>query len=208
MPKIKLTKSELKRQRDDLKQFSRFLPTLQLKKQQLQVEMRRCREEMNNILEKEKLLKDNITSWISMFADDTSVEFLKNSVQLKEVETKRSNIAGVDVPVFVSADFAISAYSLFIQPPWIDNAVSILKEVLSCRAEHEIVEEQYNLIAQELRVTTQRVNLFERIKIPECTENIRVIQIYLGDQQTAAVGRSKIAKRKMQKTAEKQESAA
>ena len=49
--------------------------------------------------------------------------------------------------------------------------------------------------------TTQRVNLFEKVKIPECMENIRKIQIYLGDATTAAVVRSKIAKRKMQEAA-------
>ena len=33
---VKLTKNELKVQKDRLKQFQRYLPTLQLKKQQLQ----------------------------------------------------------------------------------------------------------------------------------------------------------------------------
>jgi len=34
------------------------------------------------------------------------------------------------------------------------------------------------------------------VKIPEARENIRMINIYLGDQQTNSVGRSKIAKGK------------
>ena len=40
------------------------------------------------------------------------------------------------------------------------------------------------------------VNLFEKVKIPEAKENIRIIRIFMGDQQTAAVARSKIAKGK------------
>lgn len=208
MPKIKLTKSELKVQRDNLKQFSRFLPTLQLKKQQLQMEMRKTRDDMKRIIEEEKKLKANIGSWVSLFGDDRVVEFLQDSVKIEELEKKVANVAGVDVPVFISAKFAIADYSLFSESPWIDNAISILKDILSCKAEHDIVEEQYRLIAQELRVTTQRVNLFEKVKIPECNDNIRVIQIYLGDQQTAAVGRSKIAKRKMQKLLENEGTAA
>ena len=36
MAKIKLTKNELKVQKDQLKMFNRYLPTLMLKKQQLQ----------------------------------------------------------------------------------------------------------------------------------------------------------------------------
>ena len=199
MPKIKLTKSELKSQRDELKQYSRFLPTLQLKKQQLQMEMLQCRQEMQRILEREAELKESISSWIALFANDESAEFLENSIKLSDVQTERKNIAGVDVPVFVSAEFEVAEYDLFVMDSWIDDAVELVKDAVSLKAEHDIVQQQYDLIANELRITTQRVNLFEKVKIPACRENIRTIQIYLGDQQTAAVGRSKIAKKKMQK---------
>ena len=56
--------------------------------------------------------------------------------------------------------------------------------------------EQERLLSRELRVTTQRVNLFEKVKIPECRENIRRIRVQISDQETAAVARSKIAKEK------------
>ncbi len=51
---------------------------------------------------------------------------------------------------------------------------------------------------QELRITTQRVNLFEKVKIPQAEEAIRRIKIFIGDQMTNAVGRSKIAKKKIE----------
>ena len=60
---------------------------------------------------------------------------------------------------------------------------------------------QVELLERELRSTAQRVNLFEKVKIPEARENIRVIGIYLGDQQTSAVVRGKIAKKKLQEAA-------
>ena len=62
--------------------------------------------------------------------------------------------------------------------------------------EYKVLREQYELLAAELRTTSQRVNLFEKVKIPECRENIRRIRIMLGDLETAAVARCKIAKRK------------
>jgi V/A-type H+-transporting ATPase subunit D len=202
MPKIKLTKSELKKQRDDLKQFSRFLPTLQLKKQQLQMELLKCKEEMKKVKLKEEELKNNISSWFELFGSDEASAFLTESVRMKSIATKRANIAGVDVPVFERAEFEVKPYSLFETSPWIDDGVEIIQQIVSCRAELFVIQEQFDLISRELRVTTQRVNLFEKVKIPECLENVRVIQIYLGDQQTAAVGRSKMAKRKMQQAAE------
>ena len=70
------------------------------------------------------------------------------------------------------------------------------KQLLDALA--ETLRRQVELLERELRTTAQRVNLFEKVKIPEAKENIRVIGIYLGDQQTSAVVRGKIAKKKLQ----------
>jgi V/A-type H+-transporting ATPase subunit D len=67
-------------------------------------------------------------------------------------------------------------------------------DILSLRCERTIPLRQRDLITAELATTSQRVNLFEKVKIPECKENIRVIKIAIGDEQTAAVTRGKIAK--------------
>jgi V/A-type H+-transporting ATPase subunit D len=201
MAKIKLTKSELKAQRDALKQFTRYLPTLQLKKQQLQMEMRDCEERMKKNLDAEKEVRNKLLSWVQLFGTTNTVEVLTKTVSLEKIDTSRTNIAGVDVPVYKEAIFNVSDYNLFETDYWFDEAIAIIKRVIEIRAEYKIIKEQRDLIAKELRTTTQRVNLFEKVKIPECKENIRTIQIYLGDQQTAAVGRSKIAKRKMEEVA-------
>jgi len=74
--------------------------------------------------------------------------------------------------------------------------------LVSLREEIKVLGKGIDILRQELRITTQRVNLFEKIKIPEAGEAIRVIKIYLGDQMTNAVGRSKIAKRKIEEYAE------
>ena len=84
-------------------------------------------------------------------------------------------------------------------PLWVDRAIEEIKKILALNSEISILNEQANLLSEELRITTQRVNLFEKVKIPESRENIRVIQIFLGDQQTAAVVRGKISKNKIEK---------
>ena len=83
-----------------------------------------------------------------------------------------------------------------------DDAVQALKDAVSLREAHKVLEEQHRLLSAELRSTSQRVNLFEKVKIPECRENIRRIRIMLGDLETSAVARSKIAKKKSQEAAE------
>lgn len=197
MAKIKLTKSELKTQRDALKQFERFLPTLQLKKQQLQLETRLSQQRVDKNTARENETKEEISSWVSMFGDNIDTKKLIDFISIKHIDYTFTNIAGVKIPIYSKTDFDIKCYNLFEESPWIDDAIQIICEILEIRIERDILKEQFVRLHKELQTTTQRVNLFEKVKIPQCKENIRKIQIYLGDEQTAAVCRSKIAKKKL-----------
>lgn len=196
MAKVKFSKTELKTQRDDLKRFSRFLPTLQLKKQQLQMEVMRVSEEISKHAKRVKEAEKSIERWVSLYGASEK-HVVDEQVSIEEVKLEERNIAGVDIPVLEDVIFAAATYDLFSTSPWIDNGITTLQEVIELRISGRILERQRALLVDELRTTTQRVNLFEKVKIPECKENIRVIQIFLGDQQTAAVGRAKIAKNKI-----------
>ena len=109
------------------------------------------------------------------------------------------NIAGVDIPVFEKAIFTEKEHDFITTPLWVDYGIEAVKKVMTLNARTEVLKKQDEIIREELRITTQRVNLFEKVKIPQTRENIRRIQIYLGDMQTAAVVRGKIAKEKIGK---------
>lgn len=191
MATVKLTKNELKKEKDALKRYQRYLPTLQLKKQQLQMVMRQIEQQKRTLDQEKAALVQGAAPWLGVFADSFDVAAL---LSIKEIVTSRGNIAGIDIPVFKDLVFDEVAYDLFTTPLWVDPALDFLKGILALDARIKVLDRQYQLVAHELRVTSQRVNLFEKVKIPESKENIRKIQIYLGDQQTAAVVRGKIAK--------------
>lgn len=195
MPKIKLTKNELKLQRDALKRYQRYLPTLQLKKQQLQAEVRHVRDEIARLQEKERDLAARSHRMLALFAGEEA-DALPNLLTVQEWKVSQRNVAGIDVPIFSGISFAEAEYDLFSAPLWYEDALALLAELLELRLRVCLAEEQQELLEHELRVVTQRVNLFEKMKIPEAKENIRRINIYIGDQQTNSVGRSKIAKGK------------
>ena len=199
MAKIKLTKNELKKQKDALKMYRRYLPTLMLKKQQLQAEIRTTEIRIRELLDEKKRLDDAFKAWIAVFGEKGM--FTPDILKITQVKTSQGNIAGVAIPIFEGAEFEISPYDLVKTPLWLDLAVEKLKTIFLIDLEAQIVEEQRKRLDHELRITTQRVNLFEKIKIPETRENIKKIQVYLGDQQTAAVVRGKIAKRGLAKAA-------
>ena len=197
---IKLTKNELKKQKDNLKQFQRYLPTLQLKKQQLQSVIMGIRQELARKEAERIQMIGDLDDWIAVFAENEIFEEekkLDRLVQPDKVIVKDENIAGVTIPAFEELTFKDINYDVDDYPLWVDTAVFKLREIARLDALVSTLRKQTELLEKELRTTSQRVNLFEKVKIPEAKENIRVIQVYLGDQQTAAVVRGKISKKKL-----------
>jgi len=192
MAKIKLTKTELKAQTDALKRFQRFLPMLILKKQQLQGEIAGIVAKAEETSAKERSVRAGLDRWVGLVATDESL--LAGLVSVKEVRTGTANIAGVTIPTFDGIETDVKPVDPWATPAWIDDAVTATTSVLSLQCERAVYEEQRRLVTEELHQTAQRVNLFEKVKIPACKEAIRVIKIALGDEQTAAVTRGKIAK--------------
>lgn len=193
MAKIKLTKNELKAQRDALKRFQRYLPTLQLKKQQLQMEIRKLDQDIKQKSEIENIERKKLKPWIKLFSESVDLE---QYIEINSLDIIKGNIAGVNIPILKKIIFNDIIPNISLTPLWIDYGIDTLKQLITLRIERKILQKQYDLLMDELRTTTQRVNLFEKVKIPEAKENIRIIRIFMGDQQTAAVARSKIAKGK------------
>lgn len=200
MAKIKLTKNEQKVQKDALKMYQRYLPTLTLKKQQLQTEIRTIEAKAREVRSKRETLEREFDEWISVFGEREA--FKPDMVTVRNIKKGFGNIAGVTIPVYEGADFSRGDYDLYETPLWIDLASDRMEKALELDLEAEVLDEQVRLLSKELRTTTQRVNLFEKVKIPETKANIKKISVYLGDEQVAAVVRSKISKKKLQAKAE------
>lgn len=196
MSKIKFTKGELKKQRDALRQYLRYLPTLQLKKQQLQAEVLL----QTGLLEERRSSEETRREAAALWAGFLSREPFDVGPYLvpKKIVSGVRNIAGVELPFFERTEYDAAHYDFFVAPLWADAAIEALRAIVSLRREIAVVSQGIEILRRELRVATQRVNLFEKVKIPEAEENIRRIKIYIGDQNASAVGRSKIAKRKIE----------
>lgn len=202
---IKLTKNEQKTQKDRLKQYQRYLPTLQLKKQQLQSVIMRTQAELDQKeIERSQMIGD-LDDWVAVFAENTIFDeekMLDHLVLPDTVICKTENIAGVNIPTFQELTFKDIDYNVDDYPLWVDTALIKLREIARLDALVSTLRKQKELLEKELRSTSQRVNLFEKVKIPEAKENIRIIGVFLGDQQTAAVVRGKISKKKIMEAAQ------
>ncbi len=180
--------------------YRRYLPTLILKKQQLQSEIRGIEEKAESVRAQKAALEEDFRAWIAVFGEENA--FPEHAVTVRNIRKGVGNIAGVSIPVYEGADFARGDYDLYSTPLWVDMAADHMEKALELDLEAEVLYEQVRLLRKELLSTTQRVNLFEKVKIPETLENIKKISVYMADLQVSAVVRSKISKKKIaQRTA-------
>ena len=175
--------------------YQRYLPTLTLKKQQLQSEIRIIEAKAKAVRKEKEELEKGFGSWIAVFSE--SDVFPEGIITVSNIRKGKGNIAGVDIPTYEGADFSRGDYDLYETPLWVDIAANHMEKAISLDLEAEVLDEQVRLLSAELLSTSQRVNLFEKVKIPETQKNIKKISIYMADQQVSAVVRSKISKRKI-----------
>ena len=194
--KLKLTRPELKRQREALARFERYLPMLKLKQQQLQATVRDVTKKRRAARDAADAARRTFNAYRAVLADRAGID-VETVARPQEIRTTTANVAGVAIPVLEEVVFPKPTYSLFSTPAWVDRALLDLREVNRRQAERDILNQQYDRLHRELVKIIQRVNLFDKVKIPSARENIRRIRIHLGDEMTAAVGRAKIAKGKI-----------
>lgn len=194
MARLSLNKAQLAREMTDLAMYRRFLPSLDLKRQQLMAERKKLEVRLAEI---EAGIAERITTIgteIPMLANK-EID-LSGLAKLKSVKVGEVNIVGQRLPILEAIDVEIVPYGYLMRPHWVDLVAERLKEVLRLKIEARITERQLQLLAKAITKVTQRVNLFDKVLIPKTRANMRRIQIALGDMERAAVVTSKIAKRK------------
>ncbi|MBM3207760.1 MAG: V-type ATP synthase subunit D [Chlamydiae bacterium] len=204
MAQLKLTKTELRIQQIKLAQLQKYLPTLQLKKAMLQVEVNSCQQEIESLLSQFHQQENHIARFSSLFTDKYINDFF-SSLHVSDVKKTYENIAGVDIPIFQSVTFAPATYMLFDTPIWYETAIDSVKKLITLREKEKVAQDKKIALEKELREVSIRVNLFEKIMIPRAQDNIKKIKIFLGDLQLAAVSQAKVAKKKIEMRNQKSE---
>lgn len=192
---IALNKTTLKRQRDQAKLYRRFLPSLELKQQQLQAVWQRAKDELASIESEVDQASDQIQSLYPLIGSSTiDVGEMAHWVRFRSLEIQTENVVGTTVPKLGKVELEATEYSRLVMPFWVDLLVDALIQMIRLRVQVDIARERTEILEAALRKVTQRVNLFDKVLIPRAEENIRRIVIFLSDQERAAVVRSKISK--------------
>ncbi|WP_281972345.1 V-type ATP synthase subunit D [Ruegeria faecimaris] len=194
MARLQLNKSSLAREQTQLKSYERFLPSLDLKRQQLMAERAKARKNVQYLQEEVTRLARQVGEKLPMLAQ-LGVD-LEGLVELKDYRLKKVNVVGVTMPDLDRIEVAVRPYSLLAKPHWVDAVARLLHDMIEARLRVKVAEERVRIFDKSVATITQRVNLFEKVLIPRARANIKKIRIYLSDEQMQSVVRSKISKRK------------
>lgn len=191
---LALNKTSLKQRRDQLTMFERFLPSLDLKRQQLIADLQRSKRIQSKT---ENEIETLLASQRGLFSIlGASEQDLSDLVTIEERTVTEENVLGVRLPLMGEVRFRVKEYSMLAKPFWVDFLVELLQKtaLLQLRLQNE--RTRVSRLNDAVRRITQRVNLFDKVLIPQAEKDIHRIKIHLADTERAGVVRSKIAKAK------------
>jgi V/A-type H+-transporting ATPase subunit D len=189
-----LSKGSLQKEQVRLKTFKKYLPSLQLKRQQLMAEKMKAEQVLIQAQRDLAAVEAGFPARFPMLPG--MLHHVEGMVRMTGMETAIENVVGVRVPVLRHVAFETKPYSLLSTPFWLDAFLEGLRSVAEMSVQVKILAERQRCIAEALNKTAQRVNLFEKVLIPRAQRDIQRIRIFLSDMERAEVVRAKIAKAK------------
>ncbi len=197
--RINVSKGTLRYCKMQSQKLASAVPTLDLRRKQLTREMIIWEEKMGEL----KAHRDMLVSKMRQ-CPHPEVEKI---VSVSLVKTTPLNIAGVLLEKVEDVEFALAPYSFFASSPSIDLFISLKKEVLKEEKTLDVMQRSLDMLLDELAVTTQRINLFEKRLIPKYDDQIRYIRGRLEDNERTSVMIAKIAQKEILQQAHTSETA-
>ena len=186
--KFQYNKTALQNLRRQLTIREKALPTLKSKEAALRLEVRKITAEIELLKEEyQKLVKEN-QNYNGFWTEFPEI------VKIKKINSELKNIAGVKVSILSNIDFSIENVSLFNMPSWIRLAISMFERLMTIQVKIEMTEARLNALAYARKKTTQKVNLYEKVQIPEYKTAIIKIKRYMEDEDNLSKSSQKIVK--------------
>jgi len=190
--KFQYNKTYLQQLNRELKVRENALPTLVAKESALRVEVAKAKEsaqQLDGDIKKElEALSGSNRLW---------VEMLDGLVKVGQVDVTVKKIAGVKTPILEKVSFDVSRYSLANEAAWIPEGVEILQRLAELKITLALAKKKVVILEYARKKTTQKVNLYEKVQIPEYKEAVRKIKRFMEDEDNLAKSSQKILKVKI-----------
>jgi V/A-type H+-transporting ATPase subunit D len=194
--KILMNKNTLAALKRELAEYHNALPVFEMKEQQLKGLVQSIEEGIRVLRQEIRKTEEEVKEWIGLMAEDNPP--LVQATQIDQVFTEKKEIAGVAVENFKDIAFKKYELDLLSTPLWTDAAIEAVIDQKTRWVILEIEERKLAVLQEELAEARRMKNALKEVFIPETQENIRKIEIYLGDVERLAIGCAKLVKKKKQ----------
>jgi len=202
MIKFQYNKTSLQELDKQLKIRERALPTIKSKESALRMEVARNKEEIITLQEQLSTEIQRYEKMVALWND-----FNPDLVSVKDVSLGKTKIAGVAVPVLKGVAFEVKMYSLFNSPQWTTDGIELLKGLAQICIKTEFAKMKLEILEYARKKTTQKMNLFEKVQIPDYKDAIIKIKRYMEDEQSLSKASQKIMRDNLEKRRKKEEEA-
>jgi V/A-type H+-transporting ATPase subunit D len=190
--KFQFNKTALQQLKKDLKVRERALPTLKAKETALRLEVKKAKDSLKIAKKTFETHKSNMAGFGKLWE-----EFPEDLLKVDDVVLHFRKIAGVKIPILDDVIFSYGRESLFGLPAWSATGVSLLKESSRLDIEITVAEQKLKVLEYARKKTTQKVNLYEKVQIPEHNTAILKIKRFMEDQENLEKSSQKILKTKL-----------
>jgi V/A-type H+/Na+-transporting ATPase subunit D len=194
MSRLTFSKASLQKQSANLKRYHQYLPSLDLKRQQLIAERTKAQTKLAELDKKLQDCLEFVNLNLPMLS--SSIPDLSGLVKVSALEISTENIVGINLPRLQNVQIQVKHYSTYCRPHWVDPVVVQLQKTLELKLQHHIFLQRVTILEKAVKKVSQRVNLLDKVLIPKSLQNIRKIRIFLSDAERAGVVRAKLTKQK------------
>jgi V/A-type H+-transporting ATPase subunit D len=191
--KYQINKTALNELNKQLRVRTRALPTIKNKESALRLEVKKAKYLADEVVARQEELVSKLQYMSGLW-----VEFTPSLITVDDVKVSQTKIAGVKIPVLKEVVFTVHDFDLFSSPFWIVDGIQILKELTTLGLEREFYLQKMRLLDRARKKTTQKVNLYEKVQIPDYETAIRKIKRFLEDEENLSKSAQKIVKKRQE----------
>lgn len=166
------------------------LPILKNKETALRLEVVKLTKQLEDIHLQQRALDSKLEHYKAFWAEFPDI------LLMDKIDIYKKKVIGVNIPEIKTIVFKIADVSWWNMPAWVPGGIALLKEVIRLKLKADILQQQIDILDLARKKTTQKVNLYEKVQIPEYEEAIMKIKRFLEDKENISKAAHKIVKKR------------
>lgn len=186
--RVQYNKTFLNHLKKQLAIRKKVLPTLKSKETALRLEVKKISEKLESLQMQKQDFDAELEKYEHLWTRFPDI------LVVEEIDIIVKNTAGTKIPVLKDIKFTLKEFTDFDLPIWLLKGLEELKTMIHLETREKILEQQHEILHQARKKTTQKVNLYEKVQIPEFESGVNKIKRFLEDKENIAKAAQKIVK--------------